>query len=760
MRNIKYILIGCLTLLTLGARSQSFSDEKQQELDSLNVIISNANSPDTARAGAYLGLSEILYVINLDTIVPLCENASRIALEALPKEDCSDSNSQYSLISTLAGAYNNLGYIYGENGNIQKQTKYYEQSLEMQKRIADKEGMAVTLSNMGTLMHNQGHVEEALNYYDQSLKLKEEMGNKRGMSITLNNMGYIYDSQDDTANAMEFYKQSLKIREEIGYQRGIAMSLNNIGAVHETYGEFQNALDCYTRSLKIRREINDLRGVAGTLNNIGFMYKKVEDYDKALKIYTESYEIRKELNDLKGMAVSLNNMALIYMKQGNIQQAKEHATKSFEYANESKSLEQTIYTASTLSVIARAQGEYQVALDMYELHIEMRDSLKNVTNEKASIRQQTKHEYEKQKVLDDAINEKKLALEHAENERQQLISIGIASGLFLIVLFAIFIYRRLQITKQQKVVIEEQSQNLAEANEELNQTNEEVLAQRDEIERQKQIVEHAHGEVQASINYAERIQNALLSTEEHWQNLSTEHFILFKPRDVVSGDFYWAYSSDNLVFWVAADCTGHGVPGAFMSMLGVGFLNEIVAEGGETDAGKILDILRIKIIKALEQTGEEERKDGMDLALCILDKTTNKLQFAGAYNPLFIVRPKENEEPTGFVKKVEGEQFNLYEFKASRMPIGRYIKNDPFKAQEIQLIKGDQLYTFTDGYQDQFGGPQEGKFMVKRMKKLIVENAANSMEAQHDFLNSEFESWKNSGNQEQIDDVCIIGVSL
>ena len=295
-----------------------------------------------------------------------------------------------------------------------------------------------------------------------------------------------------------------------------------------------------------------------------------------------------------------------------------------------------------------------------------------------------------------------------------------------------------------------------------------------QLKKQQDEINEKHQEILDSINYAERIQKALLDNQEHWDSIS-EHFILFKPRDVVSGDFYWAYSfftqskndvtlslskskseelsvlrqaqDDNseFVVWAAADCTGHGVPGAFMSMLGVGFLNEIVAEGGETDAANILNKLRAKIIKALEQKGStSEQKDGMDIALCVWNKTTNTLQYAGANNPLVIIRGA-----------------GIIEFKGDKMPIGKHLLHDRnFTAHEIQLQKGDVIYTFTDGFQDQFGGEQGKKYMVKRMKEFLKINAHLPMQEQHELLNQEIEHWMKIGKTEQIDDICLIGVRL
>ena len=283
-----------------------------------------------------------------------------------------------------------------------------------------------------------------------------------------------------------------------------------------------------------------------------------------------------------------------------------------------------------------------------------------------------------------------------------------------------------------------------------------------ELEESKKEVEHAHNEVQASINYAERIQSALLAGDESWERIGAERFILFRPRDIVSGDFYWAYADETYAIWAAADCTGHGVPGAFMSMLGIGFLNEIVAEGGETNSGAILDKLRTKILHAMDQKEEEQRKDGMDIALCVLNRKSNILQFSGAYNPLLIMRKGENEALLKMASKtLEEGDLMLYEISSDKMPIGKHVYDQKqFSVSEILLEQNDIIYTFTDGFQDQFGGEKGKKYMIKSMKKFLLSNHADTLVTQNSKLDSEFESWMNVGNTKQIDDVCIVGVKI
>jgi serine phosphatase RsbU (regulator of sigma subunit) len=273
----------------------------------------------------------------------------------------------------------------------------------------------------------------------------------------------------------------------------------------------------------------------------------------------------------------------------------------------------------------------------------------------------------------------------------------------------------------------------------------ELLAQKnEEITKQKEIVEEQHQEITDSISYAKRIQTALLTSDNYWEQISKEHFVLLKPKDVVSGDFFWAFQTENnLAIWVAADCTGHGVPGAFMSMLGISFFNEIVVENNITNPAEILNKLRGKIIKALEQKGvDTQQKDGMDLALCVWDKNTNLLSFSGANNPLWLIR---NDE--------------LLEYKPDKQPVGLFLgEMKPFSVQQIQLEKGDTIYTFSDGYADQFGGEKGKKFKLKSLKELLLSVQGKPLSEQKQIIDNMFETWK--GNLEQIDDVCVIGVKI
>lgn len=319
--------------------------------------------------------------------------------------------------------------------------------------------------------------------------------------------------------------------------------------------------------------------------------------------------------------------------------------------------------------------------------------------------------------------------------------------------------RREQLERQRadelEVKVQERTLQLSQANEELNSTIEIV-------NQQKEKIETAHTNITDSINYASRIQAAVIP-ENVLKNVLPEHFIFFKPRDVVSGDFYWMKDFDKYTIVSAVDCTGHGVPGAFMSMLGTAFLNEIVNQRNARKPGEILNELRSKVKISLKQKGlDNEAKDGMDIALYTIDKENMKLYFAGAYNSIYLVRNGDKIE--GFdmdknCKVLKNETHTLFDIKGDRQPIGIYFKEKPFTTKVINIEKGDMFYVFSDGYADQQGGDLGHKFMTKNFKHLILNNCEKDMVVQNEILNNTLKDWIGS-KYGQVDDILVIGVKI
>ena len=332
-------------------------------------------------------------------------------------------------------------------------------------------------------------------------------------------------------------------------------------------------------------------------------------------------------------------------------------------------------------------------------------------------------------------------------ERRNIIVYAAIGGMFLVLILLIFIYRNYRQKRK--------------ANDMLKEKN-------DLIELQKKHVEEKNKDITDSINYAKRIQLALLKEQKHVSAHLPEHFIFFMPKDIVAGDFYWAAEKQGHLYLTAADCTGHGVPGAFLTMLGVAFLNEINSTNEILTPAQILDKLRVRFITELSQTGKEgENKDGMDISLMRLNLKTYELQWAGANNPLWVMKSKSVSSfepnnlpcrPAGKLQTTNGFIPELIETKADKQPIGFTLNPKPFTNHVFQLQKGDSFYLFTDGFADQFGGPSGKKFKYSQLKEKFAEINNLALEKQKELLGIEFETWK--GEYEQLDDVCVIGVRV
>lgn len=758
-------------------------------VDSLNQIIADNSSHDTSVATAYLAMSEALYNSNFDTVIPLCEKSIQIAERGLDKNPPKAVRDVFLRLISLD--YNNIGFIHKKKGEKKEAIENYEKALAMQQKLGDKDAISNSLTNIGTYYYQQGETKKALDYYGKSVRIQEEAGNKKGLAVALNNIGSIYKRLGDMTLALEYYHKSLKIKKEIGDQEGIATSLNNLGFFYRNQNEYEKALSYYeesleihsknnskdglayvlanigtlyqhqgksdealeffNKSLAIRYEIRDKEGIASSLNNIGMLYKKTGNIEKAEEFIEKGLRIREEMGDKRGVSTSLTNLGGIYFAQGKFQKAKNHGLKSMQIAKE-LGYPQIIKDASTLLLqVYEHENNGTKALEMYRLYITMRDSINNQETHSMAANQQAKYEYEKQKTIDDANYEKQKTIEEARNEREKLkeeakyekriqeereekkkqkriIYTGIVA-LILLIGIVIFTVNRLKITDRQKSIIENQKATVELAHAELEGKNKEITD---------------------SINYAKRIQSSILPSDSTVKESFPDSFILYKPKDIVAGDFYWLEKKEGKILLAVADCTGHGVPGALVSVFCSNGLNRSVREHAIIDPGKILDKTRTIVIDEFNKSSaevEESRfhkvKDGMDIALCSFEG--KHLQYAGANNPLWIIRNGE-----------------IIEAKADKQPIGQFDSPEPYTTHDFDLVAGDSIYMFTDGYVDQFGGGLNGakgkKFKAKALKELLLGIQDKSMNIQKGIIDETFEAWK--GDMEQIDDVCMIGVRV
>ncbi|MBA3681442.1 MAG: tetratricopeptide repeat protein [Bacteroidetes bacterium] len=594
-----------------------------------------------------------------------------------------------------------------------------------QQRLLESKGNAYTMK--GFMYEQFGQAIKALENYLISLKIQETIHDNEDMIMTLINIGMLYLNQDNHVLALDYFNKSILLnKKEVGDSITLYKGYNNIAAVYEKQLNHKKSLEYNFISLNIAKKIAYSNGVALSLYNIGVAYSGLKDETKAIEYYENGLKKMEELKDNIGISYSFYGLGRSYFKQENIQKALVYGEKSLALAKEINNLDAIKNTSSLLFDIYKKQGKYKDALEMHELHIATRDSVNNVSTRKQTLKKQFQYEYDKKEVEVKAIakaEKEKIELKAAEDrKRQNMIIYSVIAGLLLVSIFSIFIFRGLQKNKKANKIITQQNKIVEEKNHLIE-------------EKQKEIID--------SINYAQRIQRSLLANKELLDENLDNYFILFKPKDIVSGDFYWASKLNNDHFaLVTADSTGHGVPGAIMSMLNIACLNEAISNGF-TSPNEILFETRLRVIEHLKNDGSASGgKDGMDCSLLCIDNKNKILYAAAANNPVWIIRATE-----------------IIEIKPDKMPVGKHDKDtEAFTLHTIQLLKNDVIYTLTDGFPDQFGGEKGKKFMSKNLKELLKTNANLPLAEQKQLLETAFNNW--TGALEQIDDVTIIGIKI
>ena len=573
---------------------------------------------------------------------------------------------------------------------------------------------ADAFNNIGYDYDNKGNITKTIEYYNKALQIREKAGDKQGIAESINNLGTLYSYQQDIPAAISYYEKAVKLYEEIGNLKGAAQTLNNLGITYNQLKNIDKSIEYNLKALRMQEKLNDSLEMSNSFVNLGGDYEASGITYRAIEYYIKSLQIRERLGVKTDISQSLYSLGKIYYEHKNVKKAKPYLDRSLELALELGFPKDIENASNVLYKIYKDQNNAPKALEMFELTNRMQDS----TNGIEQVREATTSKYKFEEEQVKLEHEKQVAIAATESKRQRLFLLLIAFIAIAIGVIALIVFKNLQRYKKAKRI----------------------------IEKQKELVEEKQKEILDSIRYAKRIQDAVLKEQEHVSVHLPGHFVIFQPKDIVSGDFYWSIEKDNQWYVAAADCTGHGVPGAFLTILGISFLNEINTKDKLLTPAEILDSLRERIIAELSVTNKEtnDTKDGMDISLARLNLETKELMWAGANNPLWIVS-KDND--TSFI-----------EIPAHNEPIGFYPTLTPFPNHVIQLKKGDTFYLFTDGFADQFGGNKGKKLKYKPVKELLVNATHESMEKQKQILLDYFANWK--GNYEQTDDICFIGINI
>jgi len=764
---------------------------QNKKMDSLKVELKNAKQ-DTTRLRIYIALCD---VCDVKDILIYAEPAVKIADTLLSKTTNEKERNEFLKEKMLFD--NVLSFYYKSNNDTAKVSEYYQKIISIYKEMKDTDNLVHTIRLVSQDYFSEGDFQKALRYSEQALAISKQMKYKKGIAGSYSQMGDMYNDQGEIAQALENYNNALSILYTIndtdylayvhslmgkvyGKQNNVSKSIASfnkailllqpkkwqtklckvylhIGEMYKDNKDYTNSLFYYQKALKIANELKGKSLVCEFLDNIGSVYTQQGDISTALEYHFKALKIARELKDENAISWSNLYIAQTYNKQKNYKKAKEYndlaltKKKSFDFAT----LRDAELLASQLDSVV---GNSTSSLEHYKQYILLRDKLKSDEIHKLATKEKIQTEYKKQKEIDKREQDNKDALANAALNQQTFQRNAFICGFALMVLLAGVSYRNFRRKKKDNLFITKQKL---------------------EVEKQKHLIELKNHEITQSIQYALRIQTAILPPQRIVKQYLENSFILYKPKDIVAGDFYWMETvgitdsklqisnsetqseiknpKSEIILFAACDCTGHGVPGAMVSVVCHNALNRAVREFGLTQPAAILDKTAEIVIENFSKS-EENIKDGMDISLACLSPTlsegegagTYTLQWAGANNPLWILR--NISSPSGR----PGGALELEEIRADKQPIGMNEDSKPFTNHTIVLNSGDTIYLFTDGFADQFGGETgEKKLTRKRFKEVLLSIQHLNLTEQGIQLDKFITEYRKE--VEQIDDILVIG---
>ncbi len=637
---------------------------------------------------------------------------------------------------------NNMGFNEARLGDYPTAIEHYRIALQYADASgADESTRALLLTNMGTCSQNMGDQKGALAYFRQAIDQLGNAGDYAEKSRVENMVALIFYHSGDLYNAGLFSRQAIESANLAANEERLSEAYLTYSRVLREGNDPIKALEYYEKYLGIRDSVQ--------------MERKVEEQELSRR----KYELERSEKELR-LKLKEEEVKELAIQQLTLQLEKEEQEK--ELLRREKDLEQLEKERLRQSLEITRQRHEAEKQERENQILEQENRIKDLR-----LREEEQKQREQQQEI--ALLEQQKQLDKLELERQRTTRNAMILIIILVAVVALLILAGLISVRKKNLLLARQKQEIQEKNTDLEMKNEEISAQRDEIEAQrnmlmdqKERIQEIHSEITKSIEYARRIQSSTLPGTEGLTALFHDHFLLFRPRDIVSGDFYWLATLENATVLTVVDCTGHGVPGAFMSMLGMSLLKEIVVKEYITQPAVILRRMRKEVITALSQKGTAgEQRDGMDLALISIHHDTGIMEYAGANNSLYLVRQKDQPAPPvvkGQPLTAEKSGDVLYEIPADKMPIALYDRMDKFTNHEIPILEGDRVYLFTDGYADQFGGSEGKKFMYKHFKRQILAEASRPMKDQLDSLGRALDEWM--GDSEQIDDICVMGIRI
>ena len=599
--------------------------------------------------------------------------------------------------------YFELGVQSEKAGDYDLAVSYFEAAVKFSERenLANK---GDAYNYIGQIALQQGKYDVAMEYFPRALNIRIQLNDKEGQATSYLNIGTMYQKEGWYEQAQEQYERSLNLYQSLKHEAGKANCFNNLGGLWFEQNKPEQALKYYFKSEEIYLANGNYDRLCTVYDNIGSIYHSMNETKEAQKYYFKMLQLSRSLTSPEILAETYFSIGAYHSGIDEPDSAIFYYGKAIEIAESSNLFEILYYVLEERSNLYAREERYGKAYNDHVAYSFAYDIVNNKEKIQTFTQKSMQYEFDIQQQQ-----------QQYQNRNQRIFIIALSIVVILVIAVVVILNRSI---KQKK------------------KSNELLASQNDLLERQKEAITD-------SIRYASLIQKSTLPTKEYSDYVLSEHFIYYKPRDIVSGDFYWIDYTEDRTIIAVADCTGHGVPGAIVSMLGISALNKITSRMKEPKADEILNELRNEIIHQLNPVGSANiRRDGMDIALVVIPAQTHEMEYAGAYNPLFIVR--------------DGQ---LIEKKADKMPIGLYVnQNKSFTAHRFDYLPGDTLYLFSDGYVDQFGGTDGSKFKMKNFKDLLIKINSYPLEEQARILDQTHLEWK--GTYDQVDDILVIGIKL
>lgn len=674
-----YFLLSLLGLL--------FSDLKAGKIEDLRGQLQSSSS-DTARVYFMDELAwEYLYID--------ADSADAYAWEAFRLAD-RISNKKFK-----ARSHHTLATVFLQKNQNDSALKHFRYAIDQYEKLGLEERMAASFNGLGNVYLYQGVFEKALESYLESMRLLEKNKAPRyRLGLVISNIGIVYFNLENYTKAVDYYLQALKISEEEQDSSGIATAHTNLGNIYKYTNRFREAGEAYGKAIAIYEANGEKFGLANCYANVGGLRKNDKQIEEAQAYYEKAMALYRDLRNDDGISSMYFDYAGVDYARGQYARAIAHLDSSIRIARDAKLYSRIMEGYGLMHETYAAMNEPDKAYKMLLQFMAAKDSLLNEENSKNIARMQTLYETNR---IESELRERESDLEKKETQQIYFMMIG------LVLMALVGIAYRGYLQKKRS---------------------------HSQISHQKLIIEEKQKEIVDSINYARRIQQALLAHEDLLRQNLPNHFILFKPKDIVSGDFYWAIRKDDAFYLAVCDSTGHGVPGAFMSLLNISFMNEAISEKGMTEPGAIFDHARHRLIGNISADGGQDGMDGI-----LFRFRGNEISYAAANNYPVLIRKGK-----------------VHELEADKMPVGKSFHTASFRTFSMEQQPGDQFYLITDGFADQFGGEKGKKYKHKNLVQLIHRISTLPMAEQRDALVQELASWQ--GSHEQVDDVLIAGIRL